>query len=131
MWAAVGVNPLTVTVPKACGQLSEVVDAGHFVCVMTMSVEPERLPPTGGTSCAPVSLVMGIPWVVDGPEAHPPAMSAAIPRAPRRHHFLPGRSVGIVVFLLRLDRPADGNDRTGHQCRARKASIDARRASTL
>src|SRR5215469_1135314 len=75
---------------------------------MWTSVEPERLPPTGGTSCAPVSLVMGIPWVVDGPEAHPPAMSAAIPRAPRRHHFLPGRSVGIVVFLLRLDRPAMG-----------------------
>src|SRR5215470_19450912 len=75
---------------------------------MTMSVEPERLPPTGGTSCPPVSLVMGIPWVVDGPEAHPAAMSAAIPRTPRRHHVLLDRSVGIVVPPLRLDRPAIG-----------------------
>src|SRR6516165_8240205 len=98
---------------------------------MTMSVVPERLPPTGGTSCAPVSLVMGIPVVVVGPLAHPPAISTAIPRAPRRRHFLLARSVGIVGFPLRLDRPADGNDRTGHQFRARKASIDTRWASTL
>src|SRR5262249_5694439 len=98
---------------------------------MTMSVEPERLPPTGGTSCPPVSTVMGIPWVVDRPVAHPPAISAANPRTPRRGQFLLDRNVGIVVFLLRLDRPADGDDRTGHQLRARKASIDARRASTL
>src|ERR1700757_4562524 len=98
---------------------------------MTMSVEPERLPPTGGTSCCPVSLVMGIPWLVDGPEAHPPVMSAAIPRTPRRRHFLLDRSVGIVGFPLPLDRPTNGNDRTGHQFRARKPSTDARRASTL
>src|SRR5262245_15876126 len=97
---------------------------------MTMSLEPVLLPPTGGTSCPPVSLVMGIPWVVDGPLAHPPTIRTTIPSAPRRCHFPIGRSAGIVVPPLRLDGPADGNDRTGHRFRAREPSIDARLAST-
>src|SRR5215472_12809802 len=90
---------------------------------MTMSVVPERLPPTGGTSCAPVSLVTGVPESVVAPLAHPPAISTAIPRAPTRRHFLFARNVGIVGFPLRLDRPADRNDRTGHQFRARKLAL--------
>src|SRR5215470_1542293 len=90
---------------------------------MTMSVVPERLPPTGGTSCAPVSLVTGIPVLLVAPLAQPPTISTAIPRAPTRRHFLLARSVGIVGFPLRLDRPADRNDRTGHQFRARKLAL--------
>src|SRR5215470_2601712 len=97
---------------------------------MTMSLVPVLLPPTGGTSWPPVSVVMGIPWVVDIPFAHPPAIRTAIPNAAKRCHFPIGRSAGIVVPPLRLDRPADGNDRTGHQFRAREPSIDARLAST-
>src|SRR5215470_6971063 len=97
---------------------------------MTMSLVPVLLPPTGGTSWPPVSVVMGIPWVVDIPFAHPPAIRTAIPNAAKRCHFPIGRSAGIVVPPLRLDRPADGNDRTGHRFRAREPSIDAWRAST-
>jgi hypothetical protein len=91
MWAAVPTKPEVVTVPKACGQLSEVAEDAHLVKVTVMSVEPEELPPTGGTSWPPVSLTGALPLA--GIPAHPAARIAAMPIPAQRDRAEMSRSL--------------------------------------
>src|ERR1700687_5666883 len=102
MCAAVATTPEVVTVPKACGHL--LLEAPvHWVLTIMMSVVPEALPPTGGTSWAPVSLAGALPA-----PAHPAARIAAMPMPAQvqRDRFAICRMVFIDYLPNSVTRPA-------------------------
>jgi hypothetical protein len=92
MWAAVPTIPDVFTVPWTIWQVLEAF--AHRDGLAEMSVVPDAVVVTGGTSSAPLSAVM--PLVFLGWLAHPATRSAAAPRPNQRDRLRTGCSDVIV-----------------------------------
>jgi hypothetical protein len=90
----VAVIPEVFTMPWTVGQLPELAADGHLDGLAEMSVVPEAVVVTGGTSSAPLRAVM--PLVYLGVLAHPATRSAAAPRPNQRDRLRTGCSDVIV-----------------------------------